>query len=81
MSKSIKVSYFALFREKTGKSEELVTTDAETAIDLFRELEDCHGFNEPYGHCKVAINNDLAEWSNIIKDGDTVLFFPPVSGG
>ena len=60
MSKSITVSYFALFREKTGKSEELVTTDAETAIDLFRELEDCHGFNEPYGHCKVAINNDLA---------------------
>ena len=81
MAKSIIVSYFALFREKVGKSSELIATDALTAIELFKELEGKHGFNQPFGHCKVAINDELAEWESDIQSGDNVLFFPPVSGG
>ena len=47
----------------------------------FSEIEKIHGFGEPQGHCKVAINNDLVQWDAKIEDGDKVLFFPPVSGG
>ena len=47
----------------------------------FKEIKKIHGFGEPQGHCKVAINNDLVQWDTKIEDGDKVLFFPPVSGG
>ncbi|MEQ8206800.1 MAG: MoaD/ThiS family protein [Woeseia sp.] len=81
MSKDLTVRYFALFRENAGKTEERVTTTAATAADLFRELQDRHGSVEPLAHCKVAINDEMASWDEEIKDGDTVLLFPPVAGG
>ena len=81
MSKSITVRYFALFRENAGIDEERVDTEARTAADLFAELIDRHGSSEPLGHCKVAINDELADWDAAVNDGDTVLLFPPVAGG
>lgn len=79
--KTITVKYFALFREKAGTSEEVVTTAAVTAAELFQELQHRHGSPEPLGHCKVAINDAMATWDDTIRDGDTVLLFPPVAGG
>ncbi|MCH7853446.1 MAG: MoaD/ThiS family protein [Proteobacteria bacterium] len=81
MSKSITVRYFALFREHAGIGEEQIDSDALTAGDLFAELQDRHGSSEPLGHCKVAINDEMADWGAALKDGDTVLLFPPVAGG
>ena len=81
MSKLIEVSYFAIFREKAGRDSEAFKTKSETVLDLFKEIKKVHGFDEPQGNCKVAINNDLVQWDAKIEDGDKVLFFPPVSGG
>jgi MoaD family protein len=81
MSKSISVRYFALFRENAGIDQELVESTAETAGDLFVELKSRHGSGEPLGHCKVAINDEMADWDSPLNDGDTVLLFPPVAGG
>ncbi len=81
MSKSITVRYFAIFREKAGLDKDTVTLDAETAGDVFEQLKDRHGSSEPLGHCKVAINDEMADWSTVVNDGDTVLLFPPVAGG
>lgn len=81
MSKSINVRYFALFRENAGIDQESVASDAETAGDLFEELKSRHGSSEPLGHCKVAINDEMADWNSPLNDGDTVLLFPPVAGG
>ena len=81
MSKKITVRYFAGFREHAGTSEEIVSLDVATAADLFEQLKDRHGSSEPVGHCKVAINEEMAEWGATISDGDTVLLFPPVAGG
>ena len=63
------------------ESEESVEVDANTARDLFAELQHRHGSNEPSGHCKVAINDEMADWDDSVSDGDTVLLFPPVAGG
>jgi molybdopterin converting factor subunit 1 len=79
--KTVTVRYFALFREKAGTSEEVVRTDAGTAAELFQSLQHRHGSPEPLGHCKVAINDEMAAWDDAIADGDTVLLFPPVAGG
>ncbi len=81
MSKSITVRYFAIFREHAGRDEESVTLDVETAADVFEQLKGRHGSSEPLGHCKVAINDEMADWNTAVNDGDTVLLFPPVAGG
>ena len=60
--KSITVRYFAVFRENAGVGEETLETDAATAADVFNATRERHGSAEPLGHCKVAINDEMAEW-------------------
>jgi len=81
VSKKLTVRYFASFREHADTGEESVLLDAETAGDVFAALADRHGSTEPLGHCKVAINDRMADWDSVVNDGDTVLLFPPVAGG
>ncbi len=78
---TISVRYFAMFREHAGVDEEVLELDAATAGDVFAATRERHGSSEPSGHCKVAINDVMAEWNSPVSDGDTVLLFPPVAGG
>ena len=79
--KTITVRYFAMFREHAGVGEEVLSLEAATAQDVFEQTRLRHGSAEPTGHCKVAINDAMAEWTSVVNDGDTVLLFPPVAGG
>lgn len=79
--KTITVRYFAIFREHAGLDEETLTLDATSAADVFVATRNRHGSDEPSGHCKVAINDVMADWDSPVVDGDTVLLFPPVAGG
>jgi molybdopterin synthase sulfur carrier subunit len=81
MSKKITVRYFAGFRESAGTGQEEINSDANTTGDVFAQLQHRHGSSEPLGHCKVAINDEMADWDSVVNDGDTVLLFPPVAGG
>ncbi|MBT8442922.1 MAG: MoaD/ThiS family protein [Gammaproteobacteria bacterium] len=77
---SIRVEYFAILREKVGKSAENLQTSAETASALFDELAARHGFSNRAG-MKVAINDEFSDWNAALADGDSVVFIPPVAGG
>jgi len=79
--KTITIRYFAMFREHAGLSEETLELDVATAQDVFEQTRNRHGSTEPSGHCKVAINDTMAEWTSGVSDGDVVLLFPPVAGG
>jgi molybdopterin converting factor subunit 1 len=73
--------YFAAFRERAGRDTERVSTNARTAADLYAELARRHGFADSMTRCKVAINDELADWNVGLTNDDEVLFFPPVAGG
>lgn len=77
----VTAQYFAAFREQAGCSSEQLAAEAATAADLFAEVAARHGFLDSASRCKVAINDELASWDSRLRDGDVVLFFPPVAGG
>lgn len=81
MSKTIHIRYFALFRERAGLDAETLSLAADTARDVFELTKQRHQSTEPAGHCKVAVNDEMADWDTPVNDGDTVLLFPPVGGG
>ncbi|HTJ79524.1 MAG TPA: MoaD/ThiS family protein [Rariglobus sp.] len=79
--KTIRVQYFALLREQRGLPQETLATDATDARALYAELCARHAFTLPVERLRAAINGDFAPWSAPLKDGDEVVFIPPVAGG
>ena len=80
-TRTIRVFYFAILREKAGCGEEQVTTSAESARDLFQELAARYEFGIEVDRLKVVINEVFSDWSSPLSDGDTIAFVPPVAGG
>jgi molybdopterin-guanine dinucleotide biosynthesis protein A len=77
----LKIQYFALMREQSGRSEETLETVAATPADLYAELQARYGFTLPREQLKVAVNTEFAPWSRPLAPGDAVVFIPPVAGG
>jgi molybdopterin-guanine dinucleotide biosynthesis protein A len=77
----LKIQYFALMREQSGRSEETLETLASTPADLYAELKARYGFTLPREQLKVAVNSEFASWSRRLAAGDAVVFIPPVAGG
>jgi molybdopterin converting factor small subunit len=81
MDKTINVQYYAILREERGVGAEAVSTAAATPDDLYRELKERHGFTLRQDQLKVAVNESFSAWDANLKDGDTIVFVPPVAGG
>ncbi len=78
---TLKVQYYALFREQAGRSEETLDTFAATPDALYRELQKRYPFKLAPQQLKVAVNSDFRDWDSQLTSGDTVVFIPPVAGG
>ena len=75
---NITVKYFASLREQTGKAEELLTlNEATTIADVWKSVSGAKDSE----NILMAINMEYVKSDAIIKEGDEVAFFPPVTGG
>lgn len=79
--RTIHVQYFAILREQRGLNEESLTTAAATPAALFEELRERHRFSLPFERIRVAINDEFVASDHSLRDGDRVVFIPPVAGG
>jgi MoaE-MoaD fusion protein len=73
---------FARLREQAGTDLELVDLAGSTVEDVYRTLRERHpALEADLGLIRPARNQEFAEWSEAVADGDEVAFIPPVSGG
>jgi molybdopterin synthase sulfur carrier subunit len=79
--KTVSVRYFAILREQRGLGEERVSTNAATTAELYEELRRLHRFTLPSERLRVAVNDEFQSWGASVRDGDTLVFIPPVAGG
>ena len=76
---AIRVRYFANLRELVGHSEEALSAEnIQTVADILGIINQR---NKLPDNVLQAINMDYAEPNSLVKDGDEVAFFPPVTGG
>jgi molybdopterin synthase sulfur carrier subunit len=76
----VKVLYFALARDLTGKSEETLKFTGKTTDDLKELLKRKYPKMEKLLEVsRIAVNGEYYEGK--LKEGDTVAIIPPVSGG
>lgn len=78
---TITVLYFAAMRERRGCERETLTTAARTLGDLYAELRAQHGFALEPNQLGFALGDELVPPGTALRDGATVAFLPPVSGG
>lgn len=79
----LRIRYFASIRELTGLREELIDVpEGATAEVLKRKVQEMHttlmGQEE---NILVAVNGSFIDPKKVLKPGDEVALFPPVSGG
>jgi len=78
--KTVTVEYFAVLREHAGMASEQVRTEATNPGQLFDELASRYDFPS-LQTLKVAVNDEFSDMQAALRDGDSVVFIPPVAGG
>jgi sulfur-carrier protein len=81
----IRVLFFAQLREQLGCEQLALALTEPISISQLRQLlvEQHPQWGNFLGSDKLlfAINQTMAKASQLIRDGDEVAFFPPVTGG
>ena len=81
----IDVLYFAWVRERIGRPKDQVETGAATEADLVAELKAREARYEAafadLSALRVAVDQELADFSAPLKGVREVAFFPPMTGG
>jgi molybdopterin converting factor subunit 1 len=79
--KNLHIQYFAILREQAGLGEESLQTAVADPAALYAELAKRHSFQLRPEQLKVAVNAEFSPWDRELRDGDKVVFIPPVAGG
>ncbi|MEO8704990.1 MAG: molybdopterin converting factor subunit 1 [Kofleriaceae bacterium] len=79
----VTVLYFAVFRERLGRTEEaLELPDGSRVQDAIELLAGHHAAIAVLrGKFRVAVNAEFCDDDQVLRDGDEVALIPPVAGG
>ena len=79
----VRLLFFAVLRDITGKTEAELTLPAGTrAADVWQQLRGEHAALASYALPPMtAINESYADADALLSDGDELAFIPPVAGG
>ena len=77
------IRLFAGMRDVAGKGVLEMESPSSTRVsEVFDHLMLLHPGVGPFRRSLlVAVNQEYADWDEVVQDGDEVAFFPPVSGG
>jgi molybdopterin converting factor small subunit len=79
--KTLTIEYYALLREQAGTQTQRISCDAINPAQLYAQLSGEHGFSLPADQLRAVVNEEFVNWEHELKDGDRVVFIPPVAGG
>jgi molybdopterin synthase sulfur carrier subunit len=75
----VNVKYFASLRETIGRSSDQITVAGTMTVEKIWQ-QATNDLDRPE-RLLAAINQEYASFTQEVKDGDEVAFFPPVTGG
>jgi len=80
---AVRVRLFARLRELAGfEVESVEVPSGSTLADVYAALRRSHpGFEVEMESVRAALNQEFADWDELVSNGDEVAFIPPVSGG
>jgi molybdopterin synthase sulfur carrier subunit len=81
MSVRLEVLYFASLRDAAGTDAESVQTAAADLAGVYAQRQAAHGFRLSLAQLRVAVDGAFAHWDQAPREGSTIAFIPPVSGG
>lgn len=79
--RTIHIQYYAVLREQRGLAAETRATAAADMRALYAELRTTYKFTLAPERLLVAVNDEICGWDQPLKEGDKVVFIPPVAGG
>ena len=74
-----KVLFFAHLRDIVGQESIEYNANGITVLDLKQQISEKYDLK--VDNVMVSINEEFAANDDIIQDGETIAFIPPVSGG
>ena len=79
----VRVKFFAILRERAGTAEVIQElSEGATVADLWRGLQkEFPKLDVPGIRLLYAVNQNYVGSNDTLRDGDEVVFIPPVSGG
>ena len=76
----VSVKYFASLRELMGESSVFIDIDKESSVDdVWRRVTKDKKIE--IDNIMATVNMEYVKSSYVIRDGDEIAFFPPVTGG
>ncbi len=77
----VRVRYFAVLRDRSGCSEELIDTKCSTVRQLADDLISARQLGLPSSLVRLALNGSFVDDQTPLSEGDELLLLPPVAGG
>ncbi len=77
---NVSVRYFASLRDRMGRADETLELDGDSATvsEVWAKATDGQSIPDS---TLISVNMEYTDADAILKDGDELAFFPPVTGG